>query len=191
MVQSQELFLWSKYYRCLFPFDLPGMIAEMNNLHELFCQNITEFLQTDIDWSLHFLLNLITIKSLEKYLKTCYMPPLDIELISSIWDQLLTKKMDTFTDDVWELQSLQQLFPLQYSHQHFISVSRNKDTLNQLWNCYSSFIFKRNQLHKIINNFLVIYQSSVSGVFIVEKVLLRLKCLGTFYSLHPWLILIT
>jgi hypothetical protein len=55
------------------------MISEMNNVHELFCQNMTEFPQTDIDGSLILLLNAITINSLKKNLKTFYMPPLDIE----------------------------------------------------------------------------------------------------------------
>jgi hypothetical protein len=78
------------------------MITEMNNVHELFHQNMTEFYQTDIDGSLDFLLNPITIESLEEYLKTFYKPPLDIEQISSIWDQLLTDKkaMETVTDEV-------------------------------------------------------------------------------------------
>jgi hypothetical protein len=30
------------------------MISEMNNVHELFHQNMTEFLQTDIDRSVDF-----------------------------------------------------------------------------------------------------------------------------------------
>ncbi len=69
----------------------------MNNIHDLFHQNMTEFLLTDIDGSLDFSLNPITIESLEKYLKTFYKPPLDIEQISPIWDLLLTNKktMDT------------------------------------------------------------------------------------------------
>jgi hypothetical protein len=45
----------------------------MNNVNELFGQNMTEFLQTDIDEPVDFLLNAITIESLEKYLKTFYM----------------------------------------------------------------------------------------------------------------------
>jgi hypothetical protein len=68
------------------------MILEMNNVDELFCQNMTELLQTDIDGSVDFFLNAITIESLEKFLKTFYMPPLDIEQISSIWDQHLPNK---------------------------------------------------------------------------------------------------
>jgi hypothetical protein len=50
---------------------------------------MSEFLQTDIDGSVDFLLNAITIQSLEKYLKTFYTPPLDIDQISFIWDQIL------------------------------------------------------------------------------------------------------
>jgi hypothetical protein len=61
----------------------------MNNVNDLFRQNMTEFLQTDIDGSFDFLLNAITIQSLEKYLKTFYMPPLDIDQKSSIWDHIL------------------------------------------------------------------------------------------------------
>ncbi len=55
------------------------MITDMNNVHDLFRQNMTEFLQTDIDGSLDFLLNPITIESLVKYFKTFYMPLFDIE----------------------------------------------------------------------------------------------------------------
>jgi hypothetical protein len=47
----------------------------MNNVDELFRQSMTEFLQTDIDGSVDFLLNAITIQSLEKYLMTFHMPP--------------------------------------------------------------------------------------------------------------------
>ncbi len=59
---------------CLFPNDLPNdfskmMISEMNNVDDLFHQNMTEFLQTDIDGSVDFLLNAITIQSLEKILE--------------------------------------------------------------------------------------------------------------------------
>jgi hypothetical protein len=163
MVQYQDSCSWSKYCHRLFPFDLSGMITEMNNIHELFHQNITENFQTDIDGSLDFSLNPITIESLEKYLKTFHTPPLDIEQISSIWDQLLTKKKQWKLSLMInrDLQSQQQLFPFQSSHQCFISVSRNTDSLNQLWNCYSSYIFKQNQLHKILNYFQGMYQSSV------------------------------
>jgi hypothetical protein len=72
MVQYRDSFSWSKYCCCLFPFNLSGMITEMNNVHELFHQNMTEFLQPDNDGSL----------SHEKYTKTFYKPPLDIEQIS-------------------------------------------------------------------------------------------------------------
>ncbi len=85
----------------------------MNNVDELFCQNMTEFLQTDIDGSVDFLLNTITIESLEKYLKTFYTPPLDIDQISSIWDQLLTtdKAMGTVTREVWRFASKVTIIP--------------------------------------------------------------------------------
>ncbi len=38
----------------------------MNNIDDLLCQNMAEFLQTDIDGSCDFLLNAIAIQSLEK-----------------------------------------------------------------------------------------------------------------------------
>ena len=90
MVQYRDSFTWSKYSRCLFPNDLLKMtISEMKNVDDSFHQNMIEFLQTDIDGSVDFLLNAITIESLDKYLKTFYMPPLDIDQISSIWNQIL------------------------------------------------------------------------------------------------------
>jgi hypothetical protein len=90
MVQFGDSFTWSKYSHCLFPNDLSKMMTlEMNNVNELFHQNITEFLQSDIDESVDFLLNAITIQSLEKYLKTFYTPQLDIDQIFSVWDQIL------------------------------------------------------------------------------------------------------
>jgi hypothetical protein len=80
------------------------MISEMNNVDDLFRQNMTEFLQTDIDGSFDFSLNAIVIQSLEKYLKTFYTPPLDIDQISSIWDQILCNPntMITVAEELWE-----------------------------------------------------------------------------------------
>ncbi len=73
MVQYCDSFTWSRYSHCLFPNDLPKlMISEMKNVDDLIRQNLIEFLQTDIDGSVDFLLNAITIQSLEKYLKTLY-----------------------------------------------------------------------------------------------------------------------
>ncbi len=54
IVQYCDSFSWSKYYRCLFPNDLSRMISELNNADDLFRQNMTEFLQTDIDGSVVF-----------------------------------------------------------------------------------------------------------------------------------------
>ncbi len=71
MVQYHDSFTWSKYSRRFFPNELQNdfskmMISEMNNVDDLFRQNMTEFLQTDTDGFLDFLLNAITIQSLEK-----------------------------------------------------------------------------------------------------------------------------
>ena len=100
MVQYRDSFTWSKYSCHLFPNDLSRMI--LDNVDELFRQNLTEFLQTDIDGSIDFSLNAITIESLEKYMKTFYTPPLDIDQISSIWDQILAnpKTTKTVTEEV-------------------------------------------------------------------------------------------
>jgi hypothetical protein len=54
MVQYHDSFSWSKYCCCLFPNDLSRTILEMNNVNEIFRQNMTEFLQTDIDGSVDF-----------------------------------------------------------------------------------------------------------------------------------------
>ncbi len=85
----------------------------MNNVDELFRQNMTEFLQTDIDGSVDFSLNAITIQSLEKYLKTFYTPPLNIDQISSIWDQILlnSKTRDSVIEEVWEFARKATIIP--------------------------------------------------------------------------------
>jgi hypothetical protein len=103
MVQYCDSFTWSKYSHRLFPNDLSRMISD--NVDELFRQNLTEYLQTDIEGSIDFLLNAITIQSLEICLKTFYMPPLDIDQISSIWDQILPnpKIKDNVIEEVWEI----------------------------------------------------------------------------------------
>ncbi len=86
----------------------------MNNVDELFRQNMTKFLQTDIDGSVDFSLNAIIIQSFEKYLKTYYTPPLDIDQISSIWDQILCnpKTMVTVAEEVWECARKLKFIPL-------------------------------------------------------------------------------
>jgi hypothetical protein len=94
IVQLRDSYTWSKYSQHVLPIDVldyfsERMISEKNNVDELFCQNMTEFLQTDIDGSLDFPLSATTIHSIEKYLETFHTPPLDIDGISSIWDQIL------------------------------------------------------------------------------------------------------
>ncbi len=90
------------------------MISEKINVDELFCQNMTEFLQTDIDGSLDFSLSATTIHSIEKYLETFYTPPLDIVGISSIWYQILMdyKTSIHVADKLWEFARKASIFPL-------------------------------------------------------------------------------
>ncbi len=70
IVQFRDSYTWSKYSQRVFPIDVLNdfferMVSEKNNVDELFCQNMTEFLQTDIDGSLDFLLSATTIHSIE------------------------------------------------------------------------------------------------------------------------------
>jgi hypothetical protein len=72
------------------------------------------------------LLNAITIESLDKYLNTFYTPPLDIDQISSIWDQILPnpKTSNTVIEEVWEFASKATIIPFSIFtsmfHQHFM-----------------------------------------------------------------------
>jgi hypothetical protein len=143
MVQYHDFFSWSKYCCCLFPNDLSRMISEMNNVNELFCQNMTEFLQTDIDEYVYFSLNAIIIESLEKYLKTFYTPPLNIDQIASIWDRILPgpKTMATVTEKVWEFASKATIIPCliftSMFHQGFAEHRFLESTLELLQQFYS------------------------------------------------------
>ncbi len=117
MVQYCDSFTWSKYCHRVFPNDLSKMI--LDNVDEVFHQNLTEFFQTNIDGSIDFSLNAITIQSLEKFLKTFYTPQLIIDQISSVWDQILPypKTRDNVIEKYGKLQGKQQLFLFQSSCQ--------------------------------------------------------------------------
>jgi hypothetical protein len=85
----------------------------LDNVDEVFHQNLTEFLQTNIDESIDFSLNAITIQSLEKYLKTFYALPLDIDQKYSIWDQILPnpKTKHNVIEEVWEFARKGTIIP--------------------------------------------------------------------------------
>ncbi len=140
MVQYCDSFTWSKYSCRLFPNDLSRMISD--NVDELFRQNLTEYLQTDNDGSIDFSLNAITIQSLEKYLKTFYTPPLDIDQISSIWDQILPnpKTKDNVIEKVWEIARKATIIPFSIFasmfHQCFAEHRFLKSTLELLQQFY-------------------------------------------------------
>jgi hypothetical protein len=110
IVQYHDFFTWSKYSHHLFPNDLSRMI--LDNVDKLFWWNSAEFLQTGIDGSIYFSLNAINIQSLEKCLKTFYTPPLDIDQISSIWDQILLnpKTRDNVVEEVWKIARKATIF---------------------------------------------------------------------------------
>ncbi len=143
----------------------------LDNVDELFCQNLTEYLQTGIDGSIDFSLNAITIQSLEKYMKTFI--PLHWILLKYLPFGIkffLIQRQETMSLKKYgKLQGKQQLFLFQSSRQSFISVLRHRDFLNQLWSCYSSFTFKSNLLHLTIRYFLGINRSFLSFDFVVEK----------------------
>jgi hypothetical protein len=91
---------------------------------------------------LYFSVNAITIQSLEKYLKTFYMPPLDIDQISSIWDRILAnpKTMKTVTEKVWEFASKATIIPFSIFtsmfHQRFTEHRFLESTLELLQQFY-------------------------------------------------------
>jgi hypothetical protein len=197
MVQYHDSFTWSKYSRCLFPNDLPNdfskmMISEKNNVDDLFRQNMTEFLQTDIDGSFDFSLNAITIQSLEKYLKTFYTPPLDIDQISSIWDQILCnpKTMVTVAEEVWDCARKVSIIPfsifMSMFHQRFTEHRFLESTLELLQQFYI-------QVESIAHDYKVFpgdqSKFSLKCLRCGKKILLQ-NCLGNLYSWHPWLFLI-
>jgi hypothetical protein len=103
---------------------------------------MTEFLQTDIDGSVNFSLNAITIQSLEKYLKNFYTPPLDIDQISSIWNQILhnPKTMDTVAEEAWDCARKVSTIPfsifMSMFHQHFTEHRFLESTLELLQQLY-------------------------------------------------------
>jgi hypothetical protein len=118
------------------------MISEKRNVDDLFCQNMTEFLQTDIDGPVNFSLNAITIQSYERYLKNFYTPPLDIDRISSIWDQILRnpKAMDTVAEEVWDcarkVSTIPFLIFMSMFHQRFTEHRFLESTLELLQQLY-------------------------------------------------------
>jgi hypothetical protein len=81
------------------------MMTEKNNFRETFCQNMIEFLQTDIDGSLDFLLNPIITDTLEKYVKMFYTPPLDIT-------KFILFVINFSSNDAWALAIAATIFPL-------------------------------------------------------------------------------
>ena len=103
---------------------------------------MTEFLQTVIDGSVDFLLNAITIQSLEKYLKTFYTPPLDTDQISSSWDQILCnpKTMVTVAEEVWDCARKVSIIPfsifMSMFHQRFTEHRFLESTLELLQQFY-------------------------------------------------------
>ncbi len=153
---------------------------------------MTESLQIDIDGSFDLSLNAIAIQSLEKYLKTFYMPPLDIDQLSSIWDQLLSieKTMDTIAEELWECARKVSiiLFSIFISmfHWRFMEHRFLESTLELLQQFYI-------QVESITHDYKVFPRDqskfSLKSLCCGKKILLQ-NCLGNFYSWHPWLFFI-
>ncbi len=168
------------------------MDSKKNNVDELFCQNMTEFLQTDIDGSLDFLSSATTIHSIEKYLETLYTPPLDIDGISSIWDQILKNYKISIhvADKLWEIARKASIIP--YSiftsmlHERFTEHRFLESTLELLQQFYI-------QVESVAQDYKVFPwdQSTFSlKCYRCGKKSFLQKCLGTFYSWHQWLYVI-
>jgi hypothetical protein len=127
-----------------------------------------------------------------KNTKDFYMPSLDIEQISSIWDQLLpNKKIDTVAEEVWEFASKATVVPFS------IFTSMNHQ-------CFKKYRFLESTLELLLQFYL--QTKSIAQdykVFPGDQSKFCLKCLccgkkitpseslGKFYSLHLWLFLIT
>jgi hypothetical protein len=115
-----------------------------DNDNEAFHQNLTEFVQTDINGSIDFSLNAITIQSLEKYLKTFYTLSLNIDQISCIWDQILPypKTRDNVIEEVWEIARKATIIPyliftsIFHHHQFFVEHRFLESTLELLHQFY-------------------------------------------------------
>jgi hypothetical protein len=80
----------------------------------------------------------ITIQLLEKYLKTFYTPPLGIDQISSIWDQILPnpKGRDNVIEEAWEIARKSTIIPFSIFstmfHQCFVEHRFLESTLELL-----------------------------------------------------------
>jgi hypothetical protein len=197
IVQLRDAYTWSKYSQRVFPIDVlddfsERMISEQNNVNELFCQNMTEFLQTDINGSLNFSSSATTIHSIEKYLETFYMPPLDVDGISSIWDQILMdyKRKIHVADDIWEFARKASIIPfsifMSMFHQHFTEHRFLESTLELLQQFYI-------QVESVAKDYKVFPgdQSTFSlKCFCCGKKSLPQKHLQTYYSWHQWLYII-
>ncbi len=151
-----------------------------------------QYLQTDIDGSFGFLLNAITIQSLEKYLKTFYTPSLDIDQISSIWDQILrnSKTMITVAEELWDCARKISIIPfsifMSMFHQRITEHRFLESTLELLQQFYI-------QVESVAHDYKVFPgdQSKFSLICLhCGKKLLLQNCLGNFYSWHPWLFLV-
>jgi hypothetical protein len=78
----------------------------------------------------------------KNYFKTFYTPPLDIDQLFSIWDQLLLnqKAMDTATEEVWESAGNTTIIPFSVFtsmfHEHFMEHRFLESTLELLQQCH-------------------------------------------------------
>ncbi len=121
-----------------------------------------------------------------------FTPPLDIDQISSIWDQILCnwKTMVTVAEEVQDCARKVSIIPFSFLmsmfHQHFMEHRFLESTLELLQQFYL-------QVESIAHGYKVFPgdQSKFSLKCLhCEKKLLLQNCLGNFYSWHPWLFLI-
>jgi hypothetical protein len=100
------------------------------------------------------------------------MPPLDIDQVSSIWDQLLSieKTMDTIIEEVWEFARKATIIPFSIFtsmfHQRFTEHIFLESTLELIQQFHLQV---KSIAHDCKVYFLGINRSSPSSVFDVEK----------------------
>ncbi len=137
--------------------------------------------------SLDFLLIAITIQS-----SIFYMPPLDIDQISSIWDQILCdpKTGIDVAEELWDCARKVSIIPflifMSMLHQRFTEHKFLESTLELLQQFYL-------QVQSIAHDYKVFSgdqsKFSLKCLCCGKKILLQNR-LGNFYSWHPWLYVI-
>ncbi len=152
-----------------------------------------EFLQTDINQYSSYLVDQVILDKLQNFLQDVLLSSLDVQQISNSFDRHLKDEeaMNTVIGAINKIATSATTIPLSLftsiMHQRF----KKHTFLNQLWNYYSNFIFKRFLLNqRNIFYFLGIYQNSALNVVDVENVSVLQSFSVLFYLMRPKLFFI-